>query len=937
MALALFVARLLGELVGLPGWWAAVALSAVLGLGGAWLLARRPLAQTWPALLLLGYVLYPEAEPRAAVAVLVVAGVCWWLSLAEPQSTLVEDPRITVAVSIALAGGFMALYVSTLAPDVLPADSGELQTVAATLGVAHPPGFPLYTMLAHLMTRLPFGQSPAYQVNLFSALTSVLTLVVVYWTSLRLGRRQLPAITAAIALGTAMTFWAQATTANIRSLTALFTALILLALFEFRRRAATGATGADRWLILAALFFGFGVTHHVSLAFLAPLAMAFVFLADRMLLRAPRRWLWPIVAGLAGLLPLLYLPWRAGSGARGADPDLATWDGFLEHVLARGFSGDFFYFTDPASLWQRTRVLGNIWENQFAPLVLLAIVVALVVVLLHDKLAGLLLAGSVLLFSAVAATYRAPQTVEYLMPAYVAAAVAMGYGLALVAGWLAEDGRAARAVGSLMLAAVFVAAVGQAVALYDSYAFLRAEGSARHVVGDMLADAPEGATILAHWHWATPLWYLQDVEGQRPDVAARFVFPEGEPYEATWARRTRDSVATGAPVITTYYEPAVLADLPPPLPYDEAYLFPQSAVNDLPAGYQPVEARFADGAAAVELAGVWLPDSPPTTGDMTSVTVAWRPAAELAGPVSMSVRLLSADGRTVAQDDRPLVARPDGLTLTQFRLAPRPGVVSGPATLWAAVYAEQPWVAEGGEERLELGATRIESSTHAPVTNRPLSRRVETDDGRQMHLIGYDWDQTVPDAPRLYLHWLTEGGYYSEVRDGAAAGQTGLPAYSGPWGVLRDTWTIDLLDEPAHYVPLAGGITWTGESLPPDTFAPDQTFALDQRLQSDRPLLRDYVISVRLIGLEQDSDLWAWWDLADSVPGLGAFPTLKWVNGSHVLDPHLVTISPEAASGQALTGALTVYDAFTNRPLPVLDERLQAAFAWVPLGEARVD
>nr|MBP8950232.1 hypothetical protein [Promineifilum sp.] len=51
-ALGVFVARVLGEAVGLPSVGAAVLLSAALGVLGAWLLARRPLARTWPALLL---------------------------------------------------------------------------------------------------------------------------------------------------------------------------------------------------------------------------------------------------------------------------------------------------------------------------------------------------------------------------------------------------------------------------------------------------------------------------------------------------------------------------------------------------------------------------------------------------------------------------------------------------------------------------------------------------------------------------------------------------------------------------------------------------------------------------------------------------------------------------------------------------------------------
>jgi len=37
----------------------------------------------------------------------------------------------------------LALYLATLAPGLLPADAGEFQIVASTLGIAHPPGYPL--------------------------------------------------------------------------------------------------------------------------------------------------------------------------------------------------------------------------------------------------------------------------------------------------------------------------------------------------------------------------------------------------------------------------------------------------------------------------------------------------------------------------------------------------------------------------------------------------------------------------------------------------------------------------------------------------------------------------------------------------------------------------------------------------------------------------
>src|SRR4030095_14143118 len=78
----------------------------------------------------------------------------------------------------------VAVFVSfwTLAPTVTLVDSGELIVAARFLGVAHPPGFPLYVMLTHLASLLPIGNIAArinFASAFFAALAcAMLTLVV---------------------------------------------------------------------------------------------------------------------------------------------------------------------------------------------------------------------------------------------------------------------------------------------------------------------------------------------------------------------------------------------------------------------------------------------------------------------------------------------------------------------------------------------------------------------------------------------------------------------------------------------------------------------------------------------------------------------------------------------------------------------------------------
>jgi len=73
------------------------------------------------------------------------------------------------ALALIPAGLAFILYLVTCSPTVNFTDSGELITVAWTGGIAHPPGYPLYTLLGIAFVHLPFGD-PAWRMNILSAL-----------------------------------------------------------------------------------------------------------------------------------------------------------------------------------------------------------------------------------------------------------------------------------------------------------------------------------------------------------------------------------------------------------------------------------------------------------------------------------------------------------------------------------------------------------------------------------------------------------------------------------------------------------------------------------------------------------------------------------------------------------------------------------------------
>ena len=98
-----------------------------------------------------------------------------------PDNSLLKFVKKYFAV---LTGLFVFLvYLTTLAPSVVEIDAGELATVQATLGIAHPTGYPLFTMLGYLFSLIPFGFSKIYQLNLLTDVWCSLGIMVFVYTA----------------------------------------------------------------------------------------------------------------------------------------------------------------------------------------------------------------------------------------------------------------------------------------------------------------------------------------------------------------------------------------------------------------------------------------------------------------------------------------------------------------------------------------------------------------------------------------------------------------------------------------------------------------------------------------------------------------------------------------------------------------------------------
>jgi hypothetical protein len=842
---------------------------------------------------------------------------------------------------------FLVLYTTTLMPDALPADSGEFQRVAATAGLAHPPGYPLYTILGWLFTKLPLGPSPAWRVNFFSAVTAAATVALVFQTARRMTDSIWGGLAAALMLGSATTFWATGTKASIRPLTAFFIALCLYALAHYASRFThhtshnTPSHSNDRYLILFALALSLGFTHHyASMAFPAISFVIYLIIIDPTILRQPRRWLKPIAAFVLSMLVLLYLPLRGSP-----DLNLTTPSGFLHYFLGLGFGGDMF----AVNLFDRLAILPTLLHFQFNNVLLLAAVIGALLLLWRNRKLALLLIGSFVIHIIIVLTYRAPQTVEYMMPAYVPLALLAAIPFKAISNLQSHKVAGLQVCKFAILVIVLVAGVINLARHLPSYITLSQSHDTREYAEALLRNAPRGAVVLSNWHWFTPMRYLQEVERLRADVSVEYVYPEGR----SLAKNVIDRIEAYAPkhpvVVTDTYEQEY-GRLPYRFePLGQAFLVRAEPNLALPPDLTPLDTTLG---GQIILRGYRLAASETEPARPLVLTLAWSPAVTPTIDISLFAQLIGHDGRlwSATLDSRHAAGhlRAGEIIIERFVVHPLLHAPPGDYALTVGAYTSDGRLpTEDGAETVRLTTVRLEPSTLRPVTSH--ATLVRFTEGPT--LIGADYDTGTTGQVRVFLHWAGSGAEADLQlldRSGSVIGQSRVPALErGQYATVA----LDLSGFPARialldgdqprrwnflsgggaplpsgtagerYVPFGDSLVLASLDAPTDGLKPGAEITLGLHLFSMRPLERDYIVSTALVGLNPDRT-WAWRVDEDSVPVLGAIPTLKWIHNSTVFAPHQLTI-PNDAPQLPAEGSLVVYDHFTQAPLPPLDERLQ--------------
>ncbi|PYK27649.1 MAG: hypothetical protein DME59_04190 [Verrucomicrobia bacterium] len=453
----------------------------------------------------------------------------------------------------------LVTYSWTLAPTVTLVDSGELIVAAHGLGVAHPPGFPLWVILAHLASLLPFGNVAA-RINFSSAVfaslaCAMLTLVVaeLIMTASSLAapkrtsktahqRRKVgdstgggllmfaPAVGAGLLMAFSRTLWSYATITEVYALNALLILVVFFLMVRWRRRIletqktkSEQVTIHDGWLYTAAFVFGLALgVHHVTVGLTLPAVAAIVYRTQGVKFFTSRRLLYAALISIGGLLAVYaYLPLAASRSPVMNWGNPRSLQEIWWHITGRQYRV-FFVFSPAimgAQFVEFCRMLSREFGFPWLPVTPFLGLAGFVSAYKRDRTSFWFLFLIVIADLAYSLSYEIAEDKDaYYLPLFISIAIAAGFGIR----WLIQLAGAERApMATPYLVGAIAIVLASATALSANWPF---NNRKHYFIADDYVEnlfstiAPDGLLLTQDWQVVSPMFYAQEIEQRRRDV-----------------------------------------------------------------------------------------------------------------------------------------------------------------------------------------------------------------------------------------------------------------------------------------------------------------------------------------------------------------------------------------------------------------------------------
>ncbi|MDP4219390.1 MAG: DUF2723 domain-containing protein [Bacteroidota bacterium] len=503
------------------------------------------------------------------------------------------------------------IYLQTMAPAVPFIDGGELSTVCATLGIAHPTGYPIFCLIGYIFAHLPIAEHVVLRLNIMAAffvalgsggMVFLVSELYLYWFNrkrvkppVQKGKkgalkqtdvapvvdeaRRMESVAAGIFAGLAMAFsatwWDTSSSIEVYPLHCFMLPIVLTFFFRMLR---LEKEKFGKESILFALTLGLSFSNHMTTVLLAPACLYMYFAANGF-----KRPSFVHIGKLAipffvGLLPYLYLPLRASQYPLmdwGHPTDLHS---FWKHFTGGQYSIMMFTKDAPSKNWP---YFWAKYPEEFTFLGIILVVCGLYALLKSSGRGKAHLLPFVVLFFfgclLWSMNYDIVDIDTYFLTAYVASGITITFGAVWLLGLIRKKINAD--LSTLLIGATLVFSMIQ---IFQHYTEVDQSGNyfVEDYTKNMLNSLPKDAIIFnsisdasSAWDfWGSGAFYFQHIEHIRPDI---FVIDGAMMRDRPWyysylRQRFPEVLKRAEPELDAFMHELVLFDRG--LPYDTLHM-----------------------------------------------------------------------------------------------------------------------------------------------------------------------------------------------------------------------------------------------------------------------------------------------------------------------------------------------------------------------------
>jgi hypothetical protein len=405
-----------------------------------------------------------------------------------PKNSRTRQNQIWFVIGFAFFAGIVYFY--SLCPDVYLIDSGELATVSYTLGVAHPTGYPLYTLISYFFAHLP-GE-PIKNLNMLSALFSIGAALILFITALRITKNGFTALLVAALFAFSPTIWRTSITNEVYPLTGLMGTLVLYLLYRCDN---------DRIYYMIMYLLGIAFTNHIIVFSLGIPVILYCIFGYKPGLK--KVLLGAVFFGL-GLTLYYYIIARTVGGARIAWGNAYNLQRLFWHVTGKQYQVWMFSLS-PGEISSNLINGLKILSRDFLFLLAIPAIMGFIVLYQKERKKFWLFLAVFALNLLYTINYSIPDIEPYYIPGLLVLIITSAYGLQLLKRYLKPV--------ITVLIAVAIPAINYGSCTLRSNTFGVDFGRA-HVEG-----LPNSSLLIAtYWDVYSPLLYLREVKGLRKDL-----------------------------------------------------------------------------------------------------------------------------------------------------------------------------------------------------------------------------------------------------------------------------------------------------------------------------------------------------------------------------------------------------------------------------------